>query len=472
MYLSVKKSGTEGEQVALYDASGKIIAEPSDGIYTSDWLETEVSAYLFDREFTRPLEKVPLGGGDKFVVFNEEKGRYESILLPEGTAKGRYSDIRLPEDLTAASPGEVALIARVSRGQHTEKEMYSLFGFSSGGTLVEVNIEDVTVILTDPLTDKIFSEGTISAKAPSSVGQGAKTVSSGVTDEQMEEYFRSELKAFLLDRDFHSRMETTPLGGGDKFIVFDAEADRYEDVLLPEDLVAASPEEVGLIACISRDRHTQTERYSQGGIYGFGGHSVEVSIEDVTVTLKDPLTDEVFVEAIISARPPSSVSQSADTASSDVTDKQMESFFRSEMKAFLFDRAFHLQLETTPMGGGKKLVTFDPDTGQYSNAFIPEDLLADSPAETALVLRLTFGQETKKQRYSLTGLFGGDEVKINLETVTAKLLNPKNNAVVATKTVKAEIPQKVSMNTKEVYVQVDPEQLEEWLRAQLAKYIK
>ena len=362
LYVSIEKNENVVTEAGLYDARGNLIAKMPSNTFVSTWLKQLMTSYSFDRNFSRQLENTPIGGGNKIVGQDVETGW--------------YVDTHIPKSILASTPAEIALVA----------------------VMQQVNSKNPKIILiklVDPVTSKIFSDIVIDVS---------------VTDE-LNDWLNSELKAYVTNRDFLHQLEKSSLGGGDKFIVFDGKTGRYSDTFIPADLIATSPEEVALTVTIQRSSHTVTEQYSPFGMYGVSGQSVEINLEDITVTLLDPLTNKFFAATTVSANPPSTVKRGVNKAFAKVEASQLEKWFRTQLAAFQYDRNFRLEVEKTPLGGGDKFVAFDLETGRYVDTYLPKDLIAFSPKETALLVNIERKHETKTQRYAISGAyFSGTDV--------------------------------------------------------------
>ena len=421
LYITVKKNGGK-ETVSLYDVDGKLVAEKPSDTYgsTQSWLSSQIKIYFFDKDFSRQLKTTPLGGGDKLVT------QYE--------ATGRYASTYIPQTLLASSPEEVALLV----------------------TLIEDTDQETKVRLVDPETKAVVAETTLSGdKRP-----------------QFQEWVQPQLTDYLYDRSFRRQLETTPLGGGDKLAVREQATDRYVATIVPQDIRAASPAEAGLLATIERDWGEKQQKYSLGGISSSSSTSVTVHYEIVTLRFMDSATGETVAEKQVEGLAPSFVSKDATEVSAPVDAEQLETKFRDALKDYIYFRDFYRALETAALGGGDKLIAFDPKTEKYAKTYIPEDLLAASPEEVALVADLSWKTSIKYQKYSIGGsAFSSTEVRFELEAVTVMLRDPVTNKVVATKTLKAELPSSIKAGVTEQYVPVKASELEEWLRSSLYAYL-
>ena len=423
LYLSVEKNDNLVSKAGLYDARGNLIAQMPSNTFVSTWLKNLMISYSFDRNFSKQLESMQLGGGKKIVGQDAETGW--------------YVDTNIPQSLLASTPAETALVAVM---QQSESDGFKI----------------ISIQLVDPVTNETFSE----------------TQTYASDSDKLNNWFNSELKAYLTNRKFLLLLEKSSLGGGDKFIVFDEKTGRYSDTFIPADLIATSPKEVALTVMIQRSSHTVSKLYSLFGVYGAGTQTVEIDLEDITVTLFDPLANELFAETTVSAEPPSAVERGVNKTSAKVRASQLEKWFRTQLAAFQYDRNFRLEVKKTPLGGGDKFVAFDLETGRYVDTYLPKDLIAFSPKETALLVNIERKHETKTQRYAISGAyFSGTDVVIDCEIVMIQLLDPVTNKSIATTTVEAELPSSISAGIKELSVTVEASQVEEWLRTQLTKYL-
>ena len=263
----------------LTDAgSGKTIAKTKVSSSASSmdaWIGDQWLPYRADRELRALYESGEALLGDRLAVYDVETEQfsYSSVYLPDGL-KGRDSeDIGLFLVVEKKGSGAARLALRVSGGDAPD--------------IVSSGVSDVLS------TSGMYFESDLTSKLNSAIRDWA---------EEFAGYY-------FIGRDFAARLSTEALGGGNKIIGYDEDAGVYTGRFIPEELLASSPAEVGLVARIHSEKITITENYS---MFGFDSNKKEINTERVTITLVDAVRNNTVAETTAEGSAPSSLGSAAE----------------------------------------------------------------------------------------------------------------------------------------------------------------
>ena len=145
-------------------------------------------------------------------------------------------------------------------------------------------------------------------------------------------WIREMADFFFSGRDYFLALNGGKPGGGNKIIGFDTDTQLYSTRYIPDELVASSPGETGMIAEIHTETRTETVTYGKYNIPV--GVDYECVIDCVTIVLKDAETGEELDRTTIEAAPPESITPNPDKfLPCHVKEGQVEEWMRTAWAA-------------------------------------------------------------------------------------------------------------------------------------------
>ena len=145
-------------------------------------------------------------------------------------------------------------------------------------------------------------------------------------------WIREMADFFFSGRDYFLALNGGKPGGGNKIIGFDTDTQLYSTRYIPDELVASSPGETGMIAEIHTETRTETVTYGKNNIPV--GVDYECVIDCVTIVLKDAETGEELDHTTIEAAPPESITPNPDKfLPCHVKEGQVEEWMRTAWAA-------------------------------------------------------------------------------------------------------------------------------------------
>ncbi|MBR2591817.1 MAG: hypothetical protein IKD62_02505 [Oscillospiraceae bacterium] len=253
----------------------------------------------------------------------------------------------------------------------------------------------------------------------------------------------------LKERTYREHYESGKPLPGNKVIFYDPEADSFENNELMDyiekDMRASLRGEGGVFVMIHDEGKEKGDTVRVTLFRGKGEHGM--------------IAEHIFLEGL-------------GAGGHNYNPQRTGPWITSEANKYFAGRDYALALETEAEGGGNKLIGYDQNAEVYTARFIPEDLIAVSPSETALVAGFKTEMKRSTEKYSLFG-FGvvNSEVTLDLESISVELIEPKTERVLARTSFSAEPPKDLKGGTKYWVGYVDSWKLESWFRTELEKYL-
>ncbi len=391
-----------------------------------EWAAREWQDYLIHREI-KALIQNKKANGDKYAV------AVTKTIDGNETIRFTLSSDRIPADQLAKSPAEVGFVVDIEAADWDEPDR------------VYVSLYDAN------LYDNMFR---------------------GHTFDESELPSGKAFRRFLNSKSDYTRFRSfagkkTLMGNGDKLICQDSYwTQLFSGDHIPSDLLASTPEEVGLIVHLLEYTSERTVTYSSSLSFGSitlpsANREVTGNVEVLSVELINPSDGSLFYEEILQADPPEKI-QEQDTFYAELDPAVVESFMRKQAEIFLYDRRVRSMVEEGPMGG-KSVVVFDGGRGQY----VPRGsfVLADTDEQVGAVLVITKEKNRYEyEDYTSSGSLSKRHVMLRLEVLTLELRDLATGKTVASETLTAPVPYYVTVNANnEANISISEKTLEEWV---------
>ena len=307
----------------------------------------------------------------------------------------------------------------------TPEEVGAILTFSS-----DVN-KQVVFVLSDAESGKVFASTKVSS-----------------SKSNMDAWIREKWPPYRTDRELRALYQSGVALTGDRLAVYDVKADKfsYSGSFLPAGLEGCSPEDVGLFLIVEKISTLE----SRVALRVSGGDALDI----VSTGISDVLSTGGVVFD-------STLEREMNEAIEDWTEEQAGYYFAG--------RNFASRLSSENLGGGNKIIGYDEDACVYTARFIPESLLAESPAETGLIARIHTEKITITENYSQFG-FDSKNIGINTERVTITLSDAVTNSTVSETTLEGSAPRSLNTGSMRHWSRLGNDAFAAWLREQANAY--